>query len=709
MSAFSIDRRDRIAVLVFDQPGQAVNTLTMEVGEELLELLERLRRDDSVDAVVLASEKKDTFIAGADIDQFVALRTKEEARRLSTAGQRLIERLAVFPKPLVAAIHGVCLGGGLEVALAARYRVASDAPSTQLGLPEVQLGIIPAAGGCQRLPRLVGLRAALDMILTGRKVRVSQALRMGLVDEVVPQTILPEVAVAAAARLASGWQPSPRGPRGLVGWLLDKNPLGRKLVFRQATKATLARSGGHYPAPLAALDVVRHGLEHGQAAGLTREAETFGDLAVGPVSRHLVQIFFATTALKKDTGIEGEPAEAPAIERVGVVGAGFMGAAIAGVAVLRANVDVRLKDTDWTRVARGLTSARKVLASARRRRRLDRFEHYRRLALLSGAPDSSGYRRRDLVIEAVFEDEDVKRGVLTDLEAVVSDTCVLASNTSTIPIGQLQLGARRPERIIGMHFFSPVERMPLLEVIRGSATTDAVTTAAVRFGQRLGKTVIVVRDTPGFWVNRILAPYLNEAGWLLDEGADIEAIDQAMTTFGFPVGPIALLDEVGLDVAEKASAVLQSAFGDRLMPPPAIGKLTADGRLGRKSGRGFYRYKKDKRRGVDRAALGLVRARKRDRQVPDVEIRRRPLLAMLNEAARAMSEGVVRHPRDADIGAVFGFGFPPFLGGPLRYIDDQGPATIVAELEQYAAQLGPRFAPAPALVELARKDGTFYH
>jgi len=281
MGAFSLDRRERVAVVVFDQPGQAVNTLTTEIGEELLEILERVRGDHTVDAVVLASEKKDAFIAGADIDQFVALKTQEEARQLSTAGQRLVERLAAFPKPLVAAIHGVCLGGGLEVAMAARYRVASDASSTQLGLPEVQLGILPAASGCQRLPRLVGLRAALDMILTGRAVKPSRALRIGLVDEVVPETILPDVAVAAAVRLAAGWQPSRRGPRGLLAFVFDKNRLGRWLVFRQAKKVALARSGGHYPAPLAALEVVRHGLRYGTAAGLVREAESFGDLAVG--------------------------------------------------------------------------------------------------------------------------------------------------------------------------------------------------------------------------------------------------------------------------------------------------------------------------------------------------------------------------------------------------------------------------------------------
>jgi 3-hydroxyacyl-CoA dehydrogenase/enoyl-CoA hydratase/3-hydroxybutyryl-CoA epimerase len=715
--AFSVERDGRVAVVIFDLPGEPINMLTSEVGGALVGLLGELAGDATVDAIVLVSGKKDVFIAGADIEEFVALQSVEQARELSQTGQRWVDRIAASPKPIVMAIHGACLGGGLEVAMAAQYRVASDAPATQLGLPEVQLGILPAAGGCQRLPRLVGLRAALDMILTGKPVRPPRALRIGLVDELVPQAILRPVAVAAAGRLASGWTPDRTAGKGPLAVLLDRNPIGRALVFTQARTQVMKRTGGHYPAPLAAIDAIRHGLSRGMQAGLAREARHFGELAVGPVSRHLVQIFFATTALKKDAGADGGSARA--IERLGVVGAGFMGAAIAGVAVLRAGVDVRLRDTDWTRVSRGVAAARKMLDEARARRRLDRHEHYRRLALISGAPDLSGFGRRDAVIEAVFEDVDVKRGTLGELEAVTGDECVLASNTSTIPIGRLQEGARRPERILGMHFFSPVDRMPLLEVIRGPATADWATATAVRFGQRMGKTVIVVKDAPGFWVNRILAPYLNEAGWLLEEGVPIETIDRALTDLGFPVGPLTLLDEVGLDVAGKGSAVLHEAFGDRLTPAPVLLNLMADGRLGRKSGRGFYRYERGKKRGPDPGARdsGLgTRSGNSDSRTPNPEsrvpgpedIQRRPFLAMLNEAARAMSEGVVRHPSHGDIGAVMGFGFPPFLGGPLRYIDDHGAAATVAELERYAASVGPRFAPADVLAEMARSGRRFY-
>jgi 3-hydroxyacyl-CoA dehydrogenase/enoyl-CoA hydratase/3-hydroxybutyryl-CoA epimerase len=621
----------------------------------------------------------------------------------------MVEQIARFPKPLVAAIHGACLGGGLELALAARYRIASDAPATRLGLPEVRLGLIPAAGGCQRLPRAVGLGAALDMILTGRSVRPGHARRMGVVDEVVPQSILRSVATATAARLASGWRPRRRSRRRVQTLLLDRNPIGRWLICRLAGARVIKRTGGHYPAPLVAIDAIRHGLVRGHEAGLTRESALFGQLAVGVVARHLVQIFFATTALKKDTGgIDFSGARS--VERLGIVGAGFMGAGIAGVAVLAAGVDVRLRDTNWDHVARGLAAARHVLGQAVRRRRLDAHERYRRASLLSGAPvpSTAGFRERDLVIEAVFEDVDVKRRTIADLERIVADRCVLASNTSTIPIGRLQDGARRPERIVGMHFFSPVERMPLLEVIRGPSTADWATATAVGFGRRLGKTVIVVQDTPGFWVNRILAPYLNEAGWLLEEGARIDAIDRAMTAFGFPIGPLALLDEVGLDVAGKANSVLSDALGARLVPAPVVGRLIKNGRLGRKSGRGFYRYERSARRRPE-ALFGESGHPGAARRPSPAETARRPILVMLNEAARALSEGSVSSPRDGDIGAVMGFGFPPFLGGPLRHIDALGAAVVVAELEQYASRIGPRFAPAEVLVEMARAEKTFYH
>lgn len=584
--AFTVQTSDGVAIVTFDLPGEPINKLSSAVQEEFTAVFDHVRADPAARAVAFLSGKADGFIAGADIEEFVALQGKADAERLSREGQDMLGRVAGFPKPVVVGIHGACLGGGFEFALAAHYRIATNHPRTQLGLPEVQLGIIPAAGGCQRLPRLIGLRAALDMILTGRAVGAEKARRLGLVDEVVPPSILRATTVGAARRLALGERVPRRGPNGVGALVLDRNPLGRKVVYAQAEKTVRRRAGSHYPAPHAALEAVREGLERGMRAGLQREAQLFGELAVGDVSRKLVQIFFATTALKKDYGVEVRRAEVRTVRRLGIVGAGFMGSAIGGVAVAQAGVDTRLRDADYERVAKGLEAATQILDERRRRRRISRFEHGRLVLLLSGDVTYTGFRLRDLVIEAVFEDLGVKRAVIAELEGVLRDDAIIASNTSTIPIARLQEGARLPERVLGMHFFSPVERMPLLEVIATDRTAPQATATAVAFGRAMGKTVIVLRDAPGFWVNRILAPYLGEAGWLLEEGVAIDTIDESMRRFGFPVGPMTLLDEIGLDVVEKAAQVMHEAFGARLAPPPASAVSCTPAASAGRAGRG---------------------------------------------------------------------------------------------------------------------------
>ncbi len=706
MTAFRTEVQDGIARVQFDLPGEPVNKITRDVRNELETLLDLLQAEKAVRAVVLISGKSDTFIAGADIDEFVALKNRDQARKLVQAGQVLINQFEELGKPTVAAIHGACLGGGLEAALACTYRIATDDPKTSLGLPEVQLGIIPAAGGCQRLPRLIGVRAALDIILVGKTLPAKRAFKIGMVDELVHPAILQDVAVAAAKRLAEGWQPK-RDGRGVAGLLLDRNPLGRRIVFSQAKKQVIKKTGGNYPAPIAALQAVEHGLTYGIDAGLDHESARFGELAVGDVSKHLVRIFFATTALKKDAGVTGVAPEPRDVKNVAVVGAGFMGSAIAGVAVERAGADVRLRDTKLEAVASGLSAARKILQHRLKRRRITKYDFRRMSSLLSGGIDWAGFGRADLVIEAVFEDVAVKHEVFREIESQVAPSCILASNTSTIPITRIAEVARDPTRVIGMHFFSPVEKMPLLEVIVTEQTAAAVTVTAVQFGRRMGKTAIVVRDSPGFWVNRILAPYLNEAGHLLRDGVPVETIDGAMRSFGFPVGPITLLDEIGLDVSVKASAVLHDAFGDRMAPVPGLGRMTVQGRLGRKSGRGFYRYEKGKKGKVDSSAYELLGV-KTGRSVPEEDVTRRLVFALLNEAAMALAEGVVRSPRDGDIGAIFGFGFPPFRGGPLRYMDDLGVDQVRARLDELAERYGDRFAPAPVIQQMAAGSDRFY-
>ena len=707
MSAFSTEVRDGIAVVTFDLPGEPVNKLNAAVKVEFEALLIRVRDEAEIRAVVLISGKSDSFIAGADIEEFTALTTQAEAERLSFEGQEMVSRVETLPKPVVAAIHGACLGGGLELALACPYRVATDHPKTQLGLPEVQLGLIPGAGGCQRLPRLIGARAALDMILTGRSERAAKALKLGLVDELVPKSILLRTAMAAADRLAKvrSQRRAPQG--GLPGFFLDRTPAGRRLVYRQARAQVLKKTGGHYPAPLAALEAVRVGLEHGVAAGLAEEHRAFGHLAVGDVSRKLVQIFFATTALKKDDGVPPGSASPRQIRRLGVVGSGFMGSGIAGTAVLNVEVDTRLKDADLFRVGKGIRAATDILDERLKRRRLTRPQHERLRALLSGSDDYAGFGRADLVIEAVFEELELKRRILAEVEQRVRPDAIFASNTSTIPIREIAAEAAYPERVLGMHFFSPVEKMPLLEVIPTDATSPEAVVTAVRFGRRMGKTVIVVEDHPGFWVNRILSPYLGQAGLLVEEGVPIELVDRAMTEWGFPVGPVALLDEVGLDVAQKAAKVMQEAFGERMRPGVGLERLLQAGRLGRKNGHGFYRYRDGHKTGVDDGVYGLLNVKPSDSADPET-VRRRLVYAMLNEAAAACGEGVIRSARDGDIGAIYGIGFPAFRGGPLRMIDDFGAARVIETLYELQDRYGERFRPAPALAEMARQGGRYY-
>jgi 3-hydroxyacyl-CoA dehydrogenase / enoyl-CoA hydratase / 3-hydroxybutyryl-CoA epimerase len=708
--SLSLDVRDGIAIVTLDMPNATVNTFARSVREEFTRVLDRLERDPAIQAAVVRSGKPDVWVAGADIEEFLQIETSSQAEAMSRDGHALLDRLENLRTPVVAAINGACLGGGLEAALACAYRVASDSPKTVFALPEVQLGLIPGGGGTQRLPRLVGLEAALDMILTGKNVRGRKALQMGLVHELVHPAILDDIAIARARALADGTirRGAAGGPHGARHLLLDENRMGRALVLRQAREKVLSRTRGHYPAPLAALDAVSTGYAHGPERGYREEARLFGELAVSEVSRQLVFLFFATTALKKDPGVP-EPAPPPLpVRKLAIIGAGFMGAGIASIAVPQGAI-VRLKDADHARVGKGLAAVREALRERVTKKQITRQQLDDYMSLVGGTIDYAGFQNVDLVIEAVFEDVGVKQTVLRETEAATRDGAIFASNTSTIPIARLAEASKRPERVIGMHFFSPVTKMPLLEVIVTPQTARDVTTTVVGYGKSLGKTVIVVNDAPGFFANRILAPYINEAGILLDEGVAIEAIDRALVEFGFPVGPITLIDEVGLDIAGKSGAIMVEAFGSRLAPSQSLQRVVAAGRTGRKGKSGFYKYDDaGKKSGVDPSVYDLLPTGARRAEVPADEIQRRCVLAMVNEAARCLQEGVLRTPRDGDVGAVFGIGFPPFRGGPFRYVDSLGAERIVRALEGLNADRAPRFAPAQLLIEMARESRRFY-
>jgi 3-hydroxyacyl-CoA dehydrogenase/enoyl-CoA hydratase/3-hydroxybutyryl-CoA epimerase len=698
--AFTKERDEGdVLVLTLDVPGKKVNTLGRAELEELQWLMTETESDRSIKAIVLTSGKPDNFIAGADINEFLSIRSALEGETLSRALQAFFDRLEALPVPVVAAIHGTCMGGGTEAVLACRYRIATDHPKTSLGLPEVMLGLLPGAGGTQRLPRLIGLAKSLDLILTGRTLKASRALKAGLVDEVVPQTVLLRAAKKAALALAEGKLVPRRPGIGLGEKLL------RPLIFSKARKSVMEKSGGHYPAPLEAIEVVRQGTATSLAEGLKLEAQAFGRLSVSEVSRALVSVFFATQEIKKDAGYP-EGTKGITVVKLGVIGAGLMGAGIAGAAA-EVGVLVRLKDTSLESLGRGLASVRGLLEERRKRGSLSRLELGHRMDRLSPTLDYTGFKRASLVIEAVFEDLELKRKVLADVEAAASEACVFATNTSSLPIAEIAAASRRPSRVLGMHFFSPVHRMLLLEVIVTPSTDAESLATAVAFGRRIGKHVIVVRDGPGFYTSRALAPYMNEAARLVEEGASVEDVDRAMLAFGFPVGPIALLDEVGIDVGGKVAKVMHDAFGERLSPPASMAKILADGRLGRKNKRGFYTYGGGKKE-VDRTVYALLPGGETRSKTDPREIQDRLVFAFLNEAVLCLQEGILRSPRDGDVGAIFGLGFPAFLGGPFRYLDHLGARFATSMLERLSARHGERFRPADLLVTMA-KEGKGFH
>ena len=729
----SYDVTDGVAVITVDQPGAPVNTLSPEVGTAFTQLLEQAERDAAVKAVVFISGKKDNFVAGANIDFLQTIKSQEEVVAISRAAHAQFDRLEAFPKPVVAAIHGACLGGGLEWALACHYRIATDSPKTSLGLPETQLGLIPGAGGTQRLPALIGAQAALDLILTGKNVKASKAKKLGVVDEVVPVPMLKALAVRRAAELAAGTLKVERAhqgfkavaesgkTKGLAGFFqgliskdlwaeaaLEDNPLGRKVLFDQAKKALLKKTRGKYPAQEKALQVIRVGLESGHKAGQEAEAKAFGELVFTDVSRRLVEIFFATTALKKENGTSNPSVKPREVKKVGVLGGGLMGGGIAYVAGVLQGVPVRVKDRDDAGAGRALKQVQTVLDERVKRRSLTPREASAKLSNISATTDYSGFKSVDLIIEAVFEDLKLKHQVIAEVEAVTGPDTIFASNTSSLPIGDLAKGSKRPAQVIGMHYFSPVHKMPLLEIITHPGTAEWVTATCVDVGRKQGKTVIVVNDGPGFYTSRVLAPYMNEAAYLLAEGADIVQLDKALVDFGFTVGPITLLDEVGIDVAQKVGPIMEAAFGKRMSAPKALEGVVSDGRLGRKTQKGFYLYENGKKQDVDPTVYLLLPHGKDRKAMDPTEMAERCALQMVNEAIRCLGEGILRSPRDGDVGAIFGLGFPPFLGGPLRYADSLGPANLLRKLEHYQDKYGERFSPAPLLVEKVKAGKGFY-
>ncbi|WMY75625.1 fatty acid oxidation complex subunit alpha FadJ [Buttiauxella selenatireducens] len=701
-SAFNLHiRLDNIAVVTIDVPGEKMNTLKASFGPEVHNIIKQIRDNSVLQGVIFISGKPDNFIAGADINMIANCQTALEAQTLAHQGQQIMAEIAALPIPVVAAIHGACLGGGLELALACHARVCTDDEKTKLGLPEVQLGLLPGSGGTQRLPRLIGVSNALDMILTGKQLRPRQALKLGLVDEVVPHSIL----LAAAIELvAKGRQPSrilPVRERILAG------PLGRSLLFSIVSKKTEQKTRGNYPATQRIIDVMKVGLGQGSFSGYESEAKAFGELAMTPQSAALRGLFFASTELKKEHGADAQPRP---INAVGVLGGGLMGGGIAFVTATKGKLPVRIKDINNDGINHALKYSWDLLDKKVRRRHMKAGERQREMARISGGTDYRGFHHRDIVVEAVFEDLALKQKMVAEIEQHAAPHTIFASNTSSLPIADIAANAVRPEQVIGLHYFSPVDKMPLVEVIPHAGTSAETISTTVALAKKQGKTPIVVGDSAGFYVNRILAPYVNEAMRCLVEGEPVDKIDNALVAFGFPVGPIQLLDEVGIDVGTKISPILQRAYGDRFAAPQSIAAILNDDRKGRKNGRGFYLYPgkgSRSKKQVDPAIYSLLGVSPKG-QLTEKEIAQRCVMMMLNEAARCLDEGVVRSARDGDIGGVFGIGFPPFLGGPFRYMDSQGAGEVVAQLQRLASRYGERFAPCDRLLQMVEEQRNFW-
>ncbi len=691
-----LDFDDEIVWITFDLPGEKINKLSREVMERLDQILSELESRSDVRGGVIASGKDGVFIAGADIAEFQSISDAATAAEGVRAGQAIMNRIEALPFPVVAAIGGVCLGGGTEIALACDGRVGSDHPRFQIGLPEVNLGILPAWGGTTRLPRLIGLAKALEFIVRGRGVDAKRAARLGILDRAVAHPELERRALELLRELQSGRRPS-RPKKSFSDWLLSSNPIGRAILFSQAKKRILSQSKGHYPAPLAVLEVLRKGC-HSKKRSFELEAEHACELLTGSVSNNLVHLFFLSEGAKKDPGAAGDNVTARAVGRAALLGAGTMGGGIARLLASR-DISVRLKDVNPEALGQGLRAARQTFEGSVKRRRMTRWELDKKMALITPTLDFTGFRRAELVIEAIVEDLEIKKKVLRELEPVISEDCIIASNTSTLSITAMQRVLNHPERMGGFHFFNPVDRMPLIEVIRGEDTDDTTVATLVALAKRLGKTPVVVNDGPGFLVNRILGPYLNEAGHFLAELGNIAAIDRAFVEFGMPMGPLRLLDEVGLDVAQKAGRILAAAFGERAAPSSAVDKLVAEGRLGKKSGRGFYHYD-GKKETPDATVLAIVGVD--PNPVPARDLIERALGLMIAEGARCLDDAVVRSPGELDLAMVMGTGFPPFRGGLMRYADEQGLNRISDDLKKWQDKLGSRFAPPPSLA--ARKS-----
>ncbi|MSR77127.1 MAG: fatty oxidation complex subunit alpha [Candidatus Omnitrophica bacterium] len=699
-TAWQLKIEDGIGQLVFDHPGSEVNILTSENLRTLKEALVEIHKRNDLKALLFTSAKNRIFIAGADINEINKISTKDEAFRAAEAGKEVFQLIEDLKIPTVAVINGACLGGGYELALSCRYRVAAFSDKVKIGLPEVNLGILPGFGGSIRLPRLVGLLKALPLILAGQVVSAESALKNGMVDRLFFEKTLVTDAIRFIQGILSRG-PEKKRKKDLMTKILEDTPLGRNFVFTQARKDVLKKTKGVYPAPLEIIELIRktYGMKSKEAFRL--ESEHFSHLGTTEISKNLIRLFFLSEKYKKLRWTEADIAS-DSVEKCGVIGAGVMGGGIAQL-VSNRSIPVRVKDLNEKAISGALKEASKIYKDALKRRKIKKHEMELKMGLISAGLTSAGLKRCNIIIEAVVEDLGIKQKVFRELSEAASQDVILASNTSSLSVTKMAEVCKFPERVVGLHFFNPVNRMPLVEVIRAAKTSDEIVERTVQFSRRLGKTVIVTADKAGFLVNRLLLPYLNEAAYLMQEGMSPERLDAIAEKFGMPMGPIELVDQVGIDVGYKVAHVLEDAFGARMKVAKILEDVKQKGLLGKKSGKGFYLYQgKKKTLNPEIKTVGGSR-------VSDEDALKRMIYIMINEAARCLEEKVIDSAATVDIGMVMGTGFPPFRAGLLAYADCVGSGNILRDLERFAKEVNAdRFEPSAYLRILAQKNGKFY-
>ncbi len=700
---------DGIAELVFDAPG-SVNKLDTATVASLGHALDVLEKQSELKGLLLRSEKA-AFIVGADITEFLSLFLvpQEQLSQWLHFANSVFNRLEDLTVPTLSAVNGYALGGGCECVLATDYRVAT--PDLRIGLPETKLGIMPGFGGSVRLPRLLGADSALEIIAAGKDVGADQALSIGLVDAVVKPEKLVEGALSVLRQAIKGeldWK-AKRAPK-LEPLHLSK--IEATMSFTIAKGMVMQTAGKHYPAPITAVKTIEAAATLGREEALKLENQSFVPLAHTPQARALVGIFlndqYVKSLAKKQSGTVETPKQAA------VLGAGIMGGGIAYQSAWK-GVPVIMKDINDKSLTLGMTEAAKLLNKQLERGKINGLKMAGVISTIHPTLDYAGFERVDVVVEAVVENPKVKKAVLAETEDKIRPDTVLASNTSTIPISELASALKRPENFCGMHFFNPVHRMPLVEVIRGEKTSDDTIAKVVAWASKMGKTPIVVNDCPGFFVNRVLFPYFAGFSQLLRDGADFRQIDKVMEKqFGWPMGPAYLLDVVGIDTAHHAQAVMAAGFPQRMAKDyrDAIDALFEAGRYGQKNGLGFWRYKEDSkgkpRKEQDETVESLLAdVSQPKREFSDEEIIARMMIPMVNEVVRCLEEGVIASPAEADMALVYGLGFPPFHGGAFRWLDTLGSAKYLDMAQQYE-HLGPLYAVPDGLRAKARLNEPYY-